>query len=256
MSFINKENKDTFSQKEKSIQILSSQSISLFPEETKTKDENDNIPQNKFIIKDSIKEANNNDPYERLKIIEESINNKNKELKKINNKLNKINKIEKEIQKPLTFSQKQEIVEDNKIKDILNSNNISLGRKLIKISATAKNIESLILFGGHHNINYIPNKQKLTEIKNKKEYILLKIKENDNEIKKIDEKDIKNTYKQKQQIFLENLEKKSNNYNSNKNIIKKNTLLLTDNNINANEVFNKCLYEEGIQERINYDKIK
>jgi len=255
MSLTNKENQDIISEKNKSIQNFSSQSISLSPEERKIKEDffitYENTPDNNPNIKD----PSNSDPFERLKAIEESINNKNKELKNINIKLNNIIKIEKEIQKPLTFSQKQEILEDNKIKNILNSNNISLGIKLSKISAKAKKIENELLYGGHGNINNIPKKEKLYEIKKTKEYILLKIKENDNKIKKINDKDKKNYFKQNQQIFLEKLEKIKENKNSNKYFWKK-LLLLTDNNINANDAFNKCLYEEEIQKRINDEKIK
>ena len=200
----------------------------------------------------------NNNPYERLKIIEEIINNKNEEINNLNIKLEKIEKIQKRniqrIQKPLTYSKKQEMLEDNKIKDILNSKNISLRKKLYQISQKVEKIEAELLYGSGSNL--IPFKEKLKEMKSKKEYILLKMNENDNEIKKIENKEEKDKYKEKQKNFLENLSKIQEEKKSAKSLIKEKLLLLTDNNINVNEAFNKSLREEEIQKRIEEQKIK
>ena len=194
-------------------------------------------------------------PYKRLEIIQKIINNKNEELNRINNRLKIINQLEKSKQKPLTFSRKQEIIEDNKIKEKLNLKNISLGKKFLQISEKVKKIEEELLFE-ESKINYIPIKEKLKEIKNKKESILSKIKENDKEIKKINDKEKKYFYKENQKNFIKNIEKLNQINNDKKYKLKKNELLLTDNNINANEAFNKCLYEEEIQKRIKEDSIK
>ena len=71
--------------------------------------------------------------YDRLKIIDDEINNKNEELLKIQNKLTKIKKKELLIKKEkyelnehsLPYNKKQEIIENNKIIQKLNLQNIS-----------------------------------------------------------------------------------------------------------------------------------
>ena len=251
-SITGQENPGIFSQKEQ-LNLIPSQSLFSSPKQKKNEDFF--LTYENLYNKTSDKKENNNNPYERLKIIEEIINNKNDELNNISNKLEKIDKIHKNIQKPLTYSKKQEIIEDNKIKEILNLKNASLGKKLLQISEKVKKIEAALLYGGGGS-NQIPIKEKLKDMKNKKEYILLKMKENDNEIKKIEHKEEKNTYKEKQKNFLENLMKTKEEKNSKKLLIKKSLLLLTDNNINANEAFNKCLQEEELQNRLKEQKIK
>ena len=236
---------------------LPSKLQSLSPKVRKIKEDFFNTYENMQHNNKNIIQINEkNSPYERLKILEQMINVKNKELFNINNKLNKLDNYEKKNKKPLIFSANREIYENNKIKEKLNIKNLSLGKKFLKISEKIKKIEDELLYRGSENSNYIPIKEKLKEVKSSKEYILLKMKQNDEEIKKINDKEKKNSFKEKKKKFLENLEKIKEISNSNKNIRKKNPLLLTDNNINANEVFNKCLYEEEIQQRRNEEKIK
>ena len=236
---------------------LPSKLQSLSPKVRKIKEDFFNTYENiQHNNKNIIQINEKNSPYERLKILEQMINVKNKELFNINNKLNKLDNYEKKNKKPLIFSANREIYENNKIKEKLNIKNLSLGKKFLKISEKIKKIEDELLYRGSENSNYIPIKEKLKEVKSSKEYILLKMKQNDEEIKKINDKEKKNSFKEKKKKFLENLEKIKEISNSNKNIRKKNPLLLTDNNINANEVFNKCLYEEEIQQRRNEEKIK
>ena len=253
-NLINQDHQEKYS-KEQSI-TLPSKSLSLSPQERKIKKEffisNENIQLNN---ENNIQANDKTNSYERLKMIDQMINIKNKELININDKLKKLDNYENK-KKNIYFSKKQEIYENNKIKEKLNIKNLSLGKKFLQISEKVKKIENELLYRGSENNSYIPIKEKLKEAKSNKEYILLKIRENDDEIKKINDKEIKNTFKEKKKIFLENLEKIKENNNSNRNIRKKNLLLLTDNNINANEVFNKCLYEEEIQKRINEEKIK
>ena len=56
-------------------------------------------------------------------------------------------------------------------------------------------MEKKVLYGKVSNS--IPLKEKLKEIKNKRDIILSKMKANDNEIKKIDDKEKKYTFKKK-----------------------------------------------------------
>ena len=253
-NLINQENQKISSLKGHLI-LTPSQSLTLTQKESQ-------IKENLFLTDKKISEKKTNfinmenldniDPNERLKIIDELINKKKETLVNINNKLNIISKIEKSNSEPLNYLRKQEILEDNKIKEKYNSKNISLGKKLVLISEKVKKLESELLYGKVSNS--IPLKEKLKEIKNKREIILSRMRANDNEIKKIDDKEKKYTFKEKKLNFLENLEKIQENNNSKKIILKKN--LLTDNNININDMFNKCLYEEKIQNRIKDEKIK
>ena len=148
----------------------------------------------------NLENSDNIDPNERLKIIDELINNKKEALVNINNKLNIISKLEKSNSEPINYLRKQEILEDNKIKEKYNSKNISLGKKLVLISEKVKKLESELLYGKVSNS--IPLKEKLKEIKNKREIILSKMKANDNEIKKIDDKEKKFTFKEKKLNFF------------------------------------------------------
>ena len=92
---------------------------------------------------------NLNKEYDRLKIIDDEINNKNTELIKIENKLNKIKNEEFLIKKEkyelnelsLPYNKKQEILENNKIIKKLNLQNISINNKIKKISDKADKIE-------------------------------------------------------------------------------------------------------------------
>ena len=92
---------------------------------------------------------NINKEYDRLKIIDDEINNKNTELIKIENKLNKIKNKEFLIKKEkyelnelsLPYNKKQEILENNKIIKKLNLQNISINNKIKKISDKADKIE-------------------------------------------------------------------------------------------------------------------
>ena len=163
-------------------------------------------------------------PYTRLKSIEEIINSKYDELTTIKKKLDKIKLKEKLIEKEkfetikesLPFVKKQEIVEDNKIKDKLNIQNISLNNKLKLISEKVDKIESELIYGSRSG--FLESlKSKLKEVLNQKEMLLLKIKENNNEIQKINEKDNNKKFKFNKKIFLENLDNiNSNNTNNTK----------------------------------------
>ena len=209
-------------------------------------------------------------PYTRLKSIEEIINSKYDELTTIKKKLDKIKLKEKLIEKEkfetikesLPFVKKQEIVEDNKIKDKLNIQNISLNNKLKLISEKVDKIESELIYGSRSG--FLESlKSKLKEVLNQKEMLLLKIKENNNEIQKINEKDNNKKFKFNKKIFLENLDNinsnNTNNTNDNKNIENKNSKFesikkyyLSENNRN----YHKYLYEEEINKKLNDEKIK
>ena len=200
--------------------------------------------------------SNSNNLYNRLKLIETIINNKNLELIKIKNKLTEIKKKEKQIENEeyksnetiLTYTKKQEIKEDNKIKGKLNLQNISLNNKLKQITEKADRIEAELLYGEKPGLgSYI--KEKLREALAEKDWIILRINENNNEIKKINEKDIKNKYKYNKKIFLDNLDNKKYKIN----LIKKHYL---SENENINEIFNKCIYEEETNKRLNEIKMK
>ena len=139
----------------------------------------------KEISKNSIGSPPN--PYDRLKSIEEVINSKYDELIKIKNKLAKIKikekLIEKEkfesIEESLPLIKKQEIIEDNKIKNKLNIQNISLNNKLKFLTEKVNKIESELINGSRPG--FIESmKSKLKEVLNKKEMIILKINENNN----------------------------------------------------------------------------
>jgi len=209
-------------------------------------------------------------PYTRLKSIEEIINSKYDELTTIKKKLDKIKLKEKLIEKEkfetikesLPFVKKQEIVEDNKIKDKLNIQNISLNNKLKLISEKVDKIESELIYGSRSG--FLESlKSKLKEVLNQKEMLLLKIKENNNEIQKINEKDNNKKFKFNKKIFLENLDNinsnNTNNTNDNKNIENKNSKFesikkyyLSENNRN----YHKYLYEEEINKKLNDEKMK
>ena len=209
-------------------------------------------------------------PYTRLKSIEEIINSKYDELTTIKKKLDKIKLKEKLIEKEkfetikesLPFVKKQEIVEDNKIKDKLNIQNISLNNKLKLISEKVDKIESELIYGSRSG--FLESlKSKLKEVLNQKEMLLLKIKENNNEIQKINEKDNNKKFKFNKKIFLENLDNinsnNTNNTNDNKNTENKNSKFesikkyyLSENNRN----YHKYLYEEEINKKLNDEKMK
>ena len=204
-----------------------------------------------------------NNPYERLKLIQEKIDNKNTELKKIKNKIIDIEHKEKIIelrknelkQESLPLLERFKLFEDNKLKKKLNLQNISLNEKIRKISEKVDKIESELLYGNNPGL-----KDKLKEILDKKDTYLLKINENNNEIEKINDKDKINKYKLNKQFFLFNLDK-NNSRNTNKEAklfyLKK--YYLSENDIikeNANENYHRCLYEEEIEKKMNEEKIK
>ena len=197
-----------------------------------------------------------NNPKERIKIINEIINTKNSELKKIKQKLAEIKLKEKLIEKEkfeskessLPFMKKQEIIEDNKIKNKLNMQNNSLNNKIKLLTEKLDKIESELIY--NPNQGFLSSiKAKLKEVLNQKEMLLLKINENNEEIQKINEKDIKNKYKYNKKIFLDNLDNKKYKIN----LIKKHYL---SENENINENFNKCIYEEETNKRLNEIKMK
>ena len=205
-------------------------------------------------------------PYDRLKSIEEVINSKYDELTKIKNKLAKIKikekLIEKEkfesIEESLPLIKKQEIIEDNKIKKKLNIQNISLNNKLKLLTEKVNKIESELINGSRPG--FIESmKSKLKEVLNKKEMIILKINENNNEIQKINEKDNKKKFKFNKKIFLDNLDYSDNNNDNNKNNENKNTKInnikkyyLSENDKN----YLKNILEEEKDKKIKDEKIK
>ena len=253
-NLIVEENLKIFSQKEPSMILPSSpKTISKINEEfLTTHEDKEEMKQNKK----QIQIKSEDDPFERLKKLEEMIDNKNQQVNNIYTRLDKLNEIEKNIKNPKNSFEKLKRNKDEKLKEKLNINIISLNKKLISITEKEKKIEDAILFNGSGG-GSIPDKEKLKEIKDKKELILLKIKENNEEIKKMNEKDKKNTYKEKQKTFIENLEKIKENYTP-KLYVSKNILKLSNENINsnANEEYNKCLQEEQLQQRIKEDQIK
>ena len=218
----------------------------------------------KEISKNSIGSPPN--PYDRLKSIEEVINSKYDELIKIKNKLAKIKikekLIEKEkfesIEESLPLIKKQEIIEDNKIKNKLNIQNISLNNKLKLLTEKVNKIESELINGSRPG--FIESmKSKLKEVLNKKEMIILKIKENNNEIQKINEKDNKKKFKFNKKIFLDNLDYSDNNNDNNKNNENKNNKInnikkyyLSENDKN----YLKNILEEEKDKKIKDEKIK
>ena len=205
-------------------------------------------------------------PYVRLKSIEEVINSKYDELTKIKNKLAKIKikekLIEKEkfesIEESLPLIKKQEIIEDNKIKKKLNIQNISLNNKLKLLTEKVNKIESELINGSRPG--FIESmKSKLKEVLNKKEMIILKINENNNEILKINEKDNKKKFKFNKKIFLDNLDYSVNNNKDNKNNENKNNKInnikkyyLSENDKN----YLKNILEEEKDKKIKDEKIK
>ena len=210
-----------------------------------------------------------NNPKERIKIINEIINTKNSELKKIKQKLAEIKLKEKLIEKEkfeskessLPFMKKQEIIEDNKIKNKLNMQNNSLNNKIKLLTEKLDKIESELICNPHQGF-LSSIKAKLKEVLNQKEMLLLKINENNEEIQKINEKDIKNKYKYKKKVFLENLDNSNNDINNiinrkNKiNQIMKNYLSENDIIKNSNKDYHKDLYEEEINKKKKEQKIK
>ena len=218
----------------------------------------------KEISKNSIGSPPN--PYDRLKSIEEVINSKYDELIKIKNKLAKIKikekLIEKEkfesIEESLPLIKKQEIIEDNKIKNKLNIQNISLNNKLKFLTEKVNKIESELINGSRPG--FIESmKSKLKEVLNKKEMIILKINENNNEIQKINEKDNKKKFKFNKKIFLDNLDYSDNNNDNNKNNENKNNKInnikkyyLSENDKN----YLKNILEEEKDKKIKDEKIK
>ena len=253
-NLIVEENHKIFAQKEPSIILPSSpKSLSKINEDILiTHEDKEQMKQNKK----QIKIKSENDPFERLKKLEEMIDNKNQHVNDIYTKLDKLNEIEKNVKNPKNSFEKIKANKAEKLKEKLNLNIISLNKKLASITEKEKKIEDAILFNGSGS-GSIPDKEKLKEIKDKKELILLKIKENNDEIKKMNEKDKKSTYKEKQKTFIENLEKIKENYTP-KLYVRKNILKLSNDNINsnANEEYNKCLQEEQLQQRIKENQIK
>ena len=227
-----------------------------------------------FLLSQNEKEISKNsigsppNPYDRLKSIEEVINSKYDELIKIKNKLAKIKikekLIEKEkfesIEESLPLIKKQEIIEDNKIKNKLNIQNISLNNKLKFLTEKVNKIESELINGSRPG--FIESmKSKLKEVLNKKEMIILKINENNNEIQKINEKDNKKKFKYNKKIFLDNLDYSDNNNdnNNNKNNENKNNKInnikkyyLSENDKN----YLKNILEEEKDKKIKDEKIK
>ncbi len=210
-----------------------------------------------------------NNPKERIKIINEIINTKNSELKKIKQKLAEIKLKEKLIEKEkfeskessLPFMKKQEIIEDNRIKNKLNMQNNSLNYKIKLLTEKLDKIESELIYNPHQGF-LSSIKAKLKEVLNQKEMLLLKINENNEEIQKINEKDIKNKYKYNKKVFLENLDNSNNDINNiinrkNKiNQIMKNYLSENDIIKNSNKDYHKDLYEEEINKKKKEQKIK
>ena len=215
---------------------------------------------------------NSNNPYERIRIIDEIISNKNSELRKIKYKLAEIKLKEKLIEKEkyeskdssLPFEKKQEMIEDNKIKSKLNLQNNSLNNKIKLLTEKLDKIESELIYGSHPGF-LAAIKEKLKEVLNQKEMLLLKINENNDEIQKINEKDIKNKYKYNKKIFLENLDNTNNNKNINNNSRNRNNIMnqikkhyLSENDMinNSNKNYHKNLYEEEINNKIKEQQIK
>ena len=249
-NLIVEENYKVFAQKEPSIILPSS------PKTISKINEDFLITQDKEQMKKNQKQfKTEDDPFVRLKKLEEMINNKNQHVNNIYTKLDKLNEIEKNVKIPKNSFEKLETNKTERMKEKLNLNIISLNKKLTSITEKEKKIEDAILFHGSGG-GSIPEKEKLKELKNKKELILLKIKEKNDEIKKISEKDKKISYKERQRTFIENLETIKENYTQKH--ARKNILKLSNENINsnANEEFNKCLQEEQLQQRIKEDKIK
>ena len=253
-NLIVEENHKIFSQKEPSIILPSSpKTISKINEDLLlTHEDKEQMKQNKK----QIKSKNEDDPFERLKKLEEMIDNNNQHVNDIYNRLDKLKEKEKNVKYPKNSFEKLEANKAEKLKEKLNLDIINLNKKLASITEKEKKIENAILFNGSGG-GSIPDKEKLKEIKNKKELILLKIKENNDEIKKMNEKDKKSIYKENQRTFIENLEKIKENYTQ-KFYVRKNILKLANDiiNSNANEEFNKCLKEEQLQQRIKEDQIK
>ena len=213
---------------------------------------------------------NTNNPFERLRLIEETISNRNSELKKIKYKLAEIKLREKLIEKgkyalseeSLPLMKKQEIMEDNKIKSKLTIQNSFLNNKLKLLTEKVNKIEAELLYGSRKGF-LSSLKDKLKEILNKKEVLISKINENNDEIQKINEKDIKNKYKFNKKIFLENLDNGigsitpiSRNKNFKLNNFKKYFLSEGDIINNSNKEYHKKLYEEEKNKRIIEQKFK
>ena len=216
---------------------------------------------------------NNNlsNEYDRLKIIDDEINNKNTELIKIQKKLTKIKKKEFLIKKEkyelnehsLPYTKKQEIIENNKIIKKLNLQNISINNKIKKISDKADKIEYELLYGQKSELHSFI-KQKLKEYLEQKDILKLKIDENNYEIEKINEKEKKNKYKFNKKLFLDNLDDKEHNNHNRKINLKK--YYLSDSNIinqnlnlnlnNANKNYHQSLYEEEKSKKIKEQKLK
>ena len=146
----------------------------------------------------NINNNNLNKEYDRLKIIDDEINNKNTELIKIENKLNKIKNKEFLIKKEkyelnelsLPYNKKQEILENNKIIKKLNLQNISINNKIKKISDKADKIEFELLYSQKSELHSFI-KEKLKEYLEQKDVLKLKIEENNYEIEKMNEKEKK-----------------------------------------------------------------
>ena len=227
--------------------------------------------QNKKDISKTINSTiNTNNPFERLRLIEETISNRNSELKKIKYKLAEIKLREKLIEKgkyalseeSLPLMKKQEIMEDNKIKSKLTIQNSFLNNKLKLLTEKVNKIEAELLYGSRKGF-LSSLKDKLKEILNKKEVLISKINENYDEIQKINEKDIKNKYKFNKKIFLENLDNGigsitpiSRNKNFKLNHFKKYFLSEGDIINNSNKEYHKKLYEEEKNKRIIEQKFK
>ena len=210
---------------------------------------------------------NLNKEYDRLKIIDDEINNKNTELIKIENKLNKIKNKEFLIKKEkyelnelsLPYSKKQEILENNKIIKKLNLQNISINNKIKKISDKADKIEFELLYSQKSELHSFI-KEKLKEYLEQKDVLKLKIEENNYEIEKMNEKEKKKKNKFNKKLFLDNLDNKEDNNNKINRINKINNLkkyYLSESNINnANKNYIQSLYEEEKTKKIQEQKIK
>ena len=217
----------------------------------------------------STSQKTNTNPKDRIKIIDEIINARNSELKKIKHKLAEIKLKEKLIEKEkyeskeetLPFNKKQEMLEDNKIKNKLNLQNNSLNNKIKLLTEKLDKIESELIYNSHKGF-LSSIKAKLKEVLNQKEMLLLKINENNEEIQKINEKDIKSKYKYNKKIFLDNLDNSNNNVDDiinrkNKlNQIMKNYLSENDAISNSNKDYHKNLYEEELTKKKREQKMK
>ena len=133
-----------------------------------------------------------------------------------------------------------------------------MNNKLKFLTEKVNKIESELINGSRPG--FIESmKSKLKEVLNKKEMIILKINENNNEIQKINEKDNKKKFKFNKKIFLDNLDYSDNNNDNNKNNENKNNKInnikkyyLSENDKN----YLKNILEEEKDKKIKDEKIK